>query len=291
MEEVVKNKVSEKTFDSYSGLVRLHIMPVLSEVKLVKITPQMLQKIYADKITQGLSRRTVHYIHALIHMTLQQALKWGLVSRNVSDLVDKPTNKRKPVSVWGIPQVATFLEAVKEHRWYPIYVLAIYCGMREGEILGLHREDVDLLNRTIQIRHQAQYLPGQGIIIKEPKSDAGKRSIVIPGFALGVLTDYILSRKIDSGLLFTTSTGRLISCRNLLRHFHETSAAVGLPIIRFHDLRHTHASLMLAAGVNPKVVQERLGHSQISLTLDTYSHVMPGLQQAAADKFDELMGG
>lgn len=288
-EDVVKHNVQAKTLESYEGLVRLHIKPALGNITLTKITPQMLQKLYADKLNSGLSKRTVHYIHTLIHKSLGQALKWGLVARNVSDLVDKPSPKRRASAIWNVAQVNQFLEAVKDHRWYPIYVLAIYCGLREGELLGLHIEDVDLRNRTLQVNHAVQYIVGKGLIIKEPKSDSGKRAVVMPSFAFSVLMDYLLLQKRESGLVFVTGNGTPISPRNLIRHFKSVIEEQKLPDIRFHDLRHTHASLLLQAGVNPKIVQERLGHSQISLTLDTYSHLIPGMQHDAADKFNELM--
>ncbi len=155
--------------------------------------------------------------------------------------------------------------------------------------MGLFFEDVDLLHKTIQIRHTVQALKG-GLVMTEPKTESSKRSVSIPSSVIPGLTNYLYLLKRNQGLIFTTSSGKPISPRNLVRHFKSVIETTGLPEIRFHDLRHTHASLLLIAGVHPKVVQERLGHSQISLTLDTYSHVVPSLQVEAADKMDELMG-
>lgn len=218
-EDVVRHNVQPKTFESYESITRVHIKPALEKERLSRITPQMLQALYAKKLDSGLSKRTVHYIHTIIHKTLDQALRWGLVARNVSDLVDKPSPKRMVPTVWNVAQVNTFLNSTKNHRWYPIYVLAIYCGLREGELLGLHLEDIDLRNRTIQVKHAVQYLVGGGLVIKEPKTASGKRAVVIPGYALSVLMDHLFKTKVEKGLIFTTSNGTPISPRNLVRHF------------------------------------------------------------------------
>lgn len=164
----------------------------------------------------------------------------------------------------------------------------IYCGFREGEALGVHWEDIDLKNRVINVRHAVLTLLG-GLVITEPKTESSKRAVTLPKFAYEVPVNHLEQLNKNQGLIFTTSSGKPISPRNLIRHFKLALKAAGLPDIRIHDLRHSHASLLLAAGVNPKIVQERLGHSQISLTLDTYSHVIPSLQESAAEKMDLIM--
>jgi integrase len=225
-----------------------------------------------------------------LHKALNQALKWGLVTRNVTDLVEKPQPKRKSFTTWSANEINQFLEAVSDHRWYPIYALAIYTGMRQGEILGLHRDDIDLVNGVIKVRHQISAIRGQGLVITEPKSDKARRLITLPPGAIDILRAHLELVDEGPGLVFTTSTGKPNSPRNILRHFKVVIAKTCLPEIRFHDLRHTHATLLLAAGVHPKIVQERLGHSQISLTLDTYSHVIPSMQTEAADQFEAILG-
>lgn len=290
LDEVVRHNVRPKTYEAYESLVRVHIKPELGAIKLNLLRPDHIQKFYSKKLESGLSKRTVQFMHSIIHKALDQALKWNLVVRNVSTLTDPPSPKRKSPVTWDAEQAKCFLEAVKYHRWYPIYLLAIYCGLREGEILGLHHEDIDLLHKTIYVRHAVQSLKGSGLVITEPKTQSAKRAVTIPGNAVSVLVEYLYNKKGNQGLIFTTSTGRPISPRNLVRHFKAEIEKAGLPEIRFHDLRHTHASLLLQAGVHPKLVQERLGHSQISLTLDTYSHVLPGLQDEVADKLDGILG-
>jgi integrase len=286
--DVALHTLRPATLDAYESLIRIHIKPALGNVRLTALKPEQLQSFYSTKINSGLSKRTVQFCHNILHKCLDQAWKWGLVGRNVADLVDPPSPKRKAPTTWGVDDVRKFLAAVEGHRFYSIYTLAVYTGMREGELLGIHFEDVDLLHKVINVKHQVQTINHQGLVINEPKSDKSKRQIVLPGAALSVLMEYLYNKKENQGLIFTTSTGHPISPRNVVRHFKEVIAEQNLPMIRFHDLRHTHASLLLLAGVNPKVVQERLGHSQISLTLDTYSHLLPGLQEEAAEKFDAI---
>lgn len=289
MSDVATHTLRPKTLEAYHSLIRVHLKPALGQIRLNQLRPAHVQKFYADKLESGLSRRTVQFIHSILRKALDQALRWGLVVRNVADLVDAPVPKRKAPVTWTPDQVRKFLDSIKDHRWYPIYVLALYCGLREGELLGLHFEDVDLLHSQIHVRHAVQYLIGGGLVITEPKTDAGKRTVTIPSFANNVLLEYMHPLKRNQGLIFVTGNNTPISPRNLIRHFKSALKEANLPEIRFHDMRHTHASLLLAAGVHPKLVQERLGHSQISLTLDTYTHVIPNMQDGVAEKIDDLL--
>ena len=282
------HKLRSTTLRAHSNMVRIHIIPSLGNIRLVDLQPYHIQEFYTQKLEEGLSRRSVQYIHAILHKALNQALRWELVNRNVTDLVDAPRPKRKTFRTWTADEVKRFLAAVEGHQWYPIYVIAAYTGLRQGEVLGLHKEDVDLKSGVIQVRHQITYVLGDGLHITEPKTEASRRPVTLPETALNVLKTYLKDFKGDK-LIFTTRSGRPISPRNIVRHFKSVIAAEGLPEIRFHDLRHTHATLLLAAGVHPKIVQERLGHSSITLTLDTYSHVIPSLQTEAADQFEEIL--
>ena len=287
MEDVASHSLRPRTYESHAGYVRNHIKPELGHLKLTSLRPDQVQAFYTKKLNEGLAKRTVQYMHAILHKALKQAMKWGLVVRNVTDLVDTPSPDRKPPEIWSPEQVNTFLEAVKEHRYFPIYVVAVYTGMRQGEILGIHKSDVDLEKGVIHVRYQIQPIRGKGLTVTEVKTKKSRRPVTIPSTALDVLKKHLLT--VDEGLIFTTSTGNPVSARNLYRHFKKVIKKTGLPDIRFHDLRHTHATLLLQAGVNPKVVQERLGHSQISLTLDTYSHVIPSLQEEAAEKVEGIL--
>lgn len=290
MENVGKHTLRPKTIETNSSIIRIHINPTIGKIKLTQLRPDHLQSLYSQKLEAGLSRRTVHYIHSIIHKALRQAVKWGIVSRNVSDLVDAPSPKRRPPSVYTAEQVQTFLNSVKNDRFYPIYVLAIYGGFREGELLGIHAEDVQLERGIVTVRHAVQYLMGKGVVITEPKTKSSQRSVKLPLTAVKVLEEYLKPLNINQGLIFTTASGKPINPRFLIKKFKDAINKAGLPDIRFHDLRHTSATLLLSANVHPKVVQERLGHSSITLTMDTYSHVIPGMQDEAADKLDLILG-
>ena len=288
MESVGKHTLRPRTVEAYSSLIRVHIDPGIGHIKLVQLRPDHLQAFYSQKLDAGLSKRTVHFIHSVLHKVLDQAMKWGMVPRNVADFVQAPKAEKKSFAFYTKDQLNLFLDTVKGHRFYPIYVLAVYCGFREGEVLGIHHEDIDLQNGVINVRHAVLSLKG-GLVITEPKTESSKRAVTLPPTALFVLKRHLEQLKTNQGLVFTTSSGKPISPRNLVRHFKSALKEANLPDIRFHDLRHSHASLLLAAGVNPKIVQERLGHSQISLTLDTYSHVIPSLQDEAAEKVEEIL--
>jgi len=237
------------------------------------------------KLEEGLSKRSVQHMHAVIRKTLNEALKAGLIYRNPAALVSAPRPDKKPFSTLTKEQANLFLESIKDHRWYPIYVLAITTGMRQGEILGLHWESIDFKKGTLSIQHTLQYSSGH-MTISEPKTASSRRIVSLSPFALNVLKKI----KKDSGLVFTTSTGNYVSARNVIRHFHSALDKAGLPRMRFHDLRHTAATLLLKENVHPKVVQEMLGHSSIMLTLDTYSHILPDIQQEAANKMEKMFG-
>ena len=289
IDDVARHTLRPRTLESNMGYIKNHIKPQLGNIKLIALRPDQIQRFYTSLLNKGLSKRTVQYIHAILHKALKQALKWGLITKNPSDLVEVPKPDKKRFKIWNPKEVKLFLSTVKNHRWYPIYVIACYCGLRQGEILGIHKRDINLEKGIIQVKYQVQAIRGEGLVITQVKTDKSNRPVTIPTSALTVLKEHLKSVNEDDDLIFTTSTGNPISPRNLVRHFKQVIKELNLPDIRFHDLRHTHASLLLSAGVHPKVVQERLGHSQISLTLDTYSHVIPSLQDEAADKFESLM--
>lgn len=288
LETVARHNVRPKTFATYKGYVDNHIVPELGRIKLARLRPDQVQEFYDKKLKEDLAKRTVEQIHAILHKALKQALKWGLVSRNVTDLVDVPRPKRTPPKLWNSRQTTKFLEAAKGHMYYPIYVLAIYTGMRQSELLGIHREDVHLEQAVINVKHTVQRIPRKGLKVLPVKSEKSRRSIALPDTALSVLKEHL--KAIDSGLIFTSSTGYPVDARELVRHFKTVIEETGLPEIRFHDLRHFHASALLQAGVNPKVVQERLGHSTAAFTLNVYSHTIPSLQKDAANKFEDIIG-
>ena len=289
METVGKQTLRPTTQIMYNSYLRTHIVPELGKIKLKDLRPDHLQTFYKQKLDQGLSKRTVQIIHGTIRRSLNQAVAWQLIPRNVCSLVHAPRPDKKPAAFYTKEQLNTLLDAVKGERWELIYILLVYGGFREGEVLGIHVEDCDMVNHIINVRHQVITVKG-GMIIGEPKTKTSRRAVTLPAVAYDALKVHLEQLQRNRGLIFTTSSGRPISPRNFIRHFKKTVRDANLPDLTVHGIRHSHASLLLSAAVNPKIVQERLGHSSITLTLDTYSHVIPSLQQEAARKLDDLMG-
>ncbi|MFC2043129.1 tyrosine-type recombinase/integrase [Chloroflexota bacterium] len=285
LNEVVVHRVRPKTYERYEQFVRLHIKPGIGRIRIAKLRPDHLQSLYSKKLGEGLSKRSVQQMHAVIHKALNQAMKWGLVARNVSDLVEPPKpQKRMPITL-NPDQVNELFTALEDDRLSPLYVTAIATGMRQGELLGLMWEDVDLDNGVIHVKRTAQTIWKKGTVISDTKTDRSRRSIPLPQFAVEALKN----KPRTSDFVFPSTVGTPIPARNLLRHWHNTREKIDQPDMRFHDLRHTSATLLLQAGVHPKVVQERLGHSRISMTLDTYSHVVPSMQEEAANQLQAIL--
>jgi integrase len=288
METVGTQILRPTTQKMYNSYIRVHIIPKLGRIKLKDLRPDHLQTFYKQKLTEDLSKRTVQIIHGIIRRGLNQAVSWQLIPRNVCSLVHAPRPDKKAAAFYTKEQLNTLLDAVKGHRWDLVYILLVYGGFREGEVLGIHVEDCDMVNRAINVRHQVVTVKG-GMIIGEPKTKTSRRVVTLPAVAYNALKAHLEQLQRKQGLIFTTSSGKPISPRNFIRHFKQTIQEAGLPDLTVHGLRHSHASLLLAAGEHPKLVQERLGHSSITLTLDTYSHVIPSMGQQVADRLDKIM--
>ena len=308
LEDVVKPSVRPNTYLSYAGVVNKHINPVLGKIRLAKLSPQHLQRFYREKQEEGLTR-TVRLCHSVLQRSLGQATKWGLIPRNPAGLVDPPKVPQRKFRPLSPEEARRLLEAAEGDRFHALYVLAITCGLRQGELLGLTWENVDLDRGTLQVRYQLQWVKKEAEksgnrekpswVLTEPKSAKSRRTVMLPQVAIKALKKHRvqqIAEKLemgevwqDLGFVFTTPIGTPQDASGFRkRSFQPLLERAGVPKIRFHDLRHTHASLLLAQGVHPKVVQEQLGHSQISLTLDTYSHLLPTLQQQAAAEMDKM---
>jgi integrase len=285
--EVAEHTLKPKTLESYESIIRLHLKPDLGGIKLSQLTPSHLQTLYSQKIKSGLSNRTVQYIHAVIHRALQQAVKWGLTVRNVADAVDAPKVAKKTPEMLTEAQVKQLI-ASSSGRMKIILIIATTCGLREGEILGLEWGDVSLEGAVIYVRHTTQTLWKKGIVKSEPKTEKGKRPVELPQYTVAALKQWQAETGDKDGLVIHTSSGKPFSSRNMLRDFAGLLKANEFPHVKFHSLRHFHATSLLKKNVNPKIVQERLGHSRIDMTLDQYSHVIPGMQKEAAGKIDEM---
>ena len=289
--------VKQSTLETYKYLVNNFIIPHLGQTELSKITPRQIQTLYNDlKSSNRLSDENIRKIHTIINNSLNKAFKWEMIVRNPAALVEVPQVAKKEIDVWNEEEIHRFLSFAKDSRYYAAFLLALTTGMRQGEILGLRWKDIDVENRTISV---VQTLSHKGQILSAgAKTAAGNRKISIDENTLNQLLSLKLKYKEekmanrpiyqDYDLVIRTSIGTPVSPRNLLRSFYSIIEKAQVRKIRFHDLRHTHASLLLKQGVNPKIVAERLGHANVKITLDTYSHLLPDLQKETADEFGKI---
>jgi integrase len=298
----VRPNLKPRTQETYEQLVRIHVLPTLGRVALAQITPQQLQQLYAARLDAGASTTTVHHVHAVIHKMLFDALRLGLVQRNVSDLVDAPSMRHREMTVLTPEQARILLGAAQGDRLYALYALALSTGMRQGELLGMHWREVDLDAGTVYVRYTLQAARNGPATFGTPKTAKSRRTIKISASVVQALRAHHsrqLEERLSAGpaweesdLVFPNRTGRPMDNMHLLRReLHPLLRRAGLPSIRFHDLRHTAATLALAQGQHPKIVAEMLGHSQIAITLDLYSHVIPGMQEQVAMAMEASLFG
>lgn len=295
----IRESVRLRTKDQYTQIIRQHIVPRLGTIKLKDLRPDQVQALYNEKLDNGTSARTVLLIHAVLHRSFVCAVKLGLVGRNPVDAVTRPRIRRKEMRVFTDDQARAFLSAAKHTRHACLFQLALHTGMRQGELLGLMWKDIDWINRQIHIQRQLSRVPNGSLVFSEPKTTKGRRTIVISPTMVESLRKHLEeqdnNKKVEgekweeNDLIFPTKLGTPLHHANLFREYKELLKETGLPLLRFHDLRHTAATLLLQLGVHPKIVQERLGHADISMTLNTYSHVLPSMQIDAALKMDELL--
>ena len=299
LEDSAKPKLRPSTFRSYSDLVRLHLIPTIGHVRLERLTPQQVQAMLNAKGAGGLSPRRVEYIRAVLRAALNQAVRWGLIARNAAGLSTAPRVIRRPVEVLSPVDAQRFLEAARGDRFEALYTVSLSLGLRQGEVLGLRWQDVDLTARTLSVAHALQRVDRK-LQLVQPKTDRSRRTIRMPQVVANALLEHRArqdesrflagGRWTETSLIFTTSLGTPLEGINVTRLFQRLLAETGLPRLRFHDLRHSCASLLLAQGVAPRVVMETLGHSQIGLTMNTYTHVMPAVQAEAAEAMDRVFG-
>ena len=300
LEDVAKKSVRPRTFNSYAMLVHRHIVPAIGRHQLEKLSPQHVQKMLNDKVADGLSPRTVQYIRAVLRRALGQALKWGQVSRNVATLVDPPKSEHHDITFMTPEQARMFLNTVRGDRLEALYSVALALGLRQSEALGLQWDNIDFANRTLSVRQSLQRINRQ-LVLTSLKTARSRRVIPLPNNVLNALKEHrdrqSFERKTkgaawtnDLNLVFTTPDGGPLDARAVVTQFKRYLSAAGLPNMRWHDMRHSCASLMLAKGIDARTIMETLGHSQISTTMNTYSHVIPDLQRQAADRMDELFG-
>jgi integrase len=300
LESYVKVNCTLRTYDGYSSIVKNHLKPNLGMIPLTQLKPQQIQQYYSKEFAEGkgLSARTVLHIHRILFQALKYAMRQGILMHNAADLVDPPRSKKSKMRTLTPSEVAKLLEATKDSVFYPIYYTAINTGLRQAELLGLRWRDVDLDMAALSV-NQVLYKRRGVCIFKEPKSEHSRRRLDLsPSLAL-YLRKYKAQKEAeyaalgktlgDDDLVFSRIDGTAVDHGTLTHNFAKTVRELGFGRVRFHDLRHSFASLMLLAGVHPKVVSEMLGHSSVAFTLDTYSHVIGGLQKSAMLKLDEML--
>jgi integrase len=301
LRDAVRDSVRKSTFDRDSYLVRVHIKPVLGRVKLRKLTALDVQTFYRDRLDVGLSASTVNKIHTVFHKALSQAARWSLIPHNVTEAVKPPSPAPEEMRPLSAEEARRLLAAARGDKLEALYVLAVTTGMRRGELLGLKWSDVDLENARLNIRRTLTRIDnGKRGALGDTKNRKSRRTVRLTPQAVEALRRH-LERQLrdiealrdlyaDQGLVFTTERGTLINPSNLRqRSFAPLLKKAGLPHIRFHDLRHTCATLLLSKGVHPKFVQELLGHANIAITLDTYSHVLPGMGNQTAAAMEDVL--
>jgi integrase len=284
--ETVRTSITDSTWTRYENLLRRHATPFIGRLRLGRLLRFHLEQLCVGRIKAGLSPTTVLQLHRVLHHALRDATRWSLVPRNVSDLVTPPRKAPYDFRVLLADQARAFPQAVKGDRLEALYVLAITAGMRQGELFGLRWADVNLQAGSVRL-------------VRQLKTKSSRRQILLPRIAVEALTSHHKrqgeERRLagtaweNNGLVFPNQVGRPINPSNFLpRDFYPLLKRAGLPRMRFHDLRHSAATLLLELGIHPKVVSEMLGHSQIGITLDLYSRVTATMQQQAVTALDDL---
>ncbi len=298
LQEVVKPSVRRWTYLGYEVHVRLHIKPILGTVALDRLTPMHVQSMINRKLQEGLSPKSVKYIRGTLRTALNQAIRWGLLSRNAATMVELPKATRYEIRPFTTDEARRFLAAIKGDRLEALYSVALTMGLRQGEALGLRWQDIDLDMGYIRVSKQLQRLDGK-LQLVDLKTDRSRRTLVIPASIVDGLRQHKVRQAEERAatgnsvrrddLVFTTPEGEPLEGTTVSRHFHRHLDQAGLSQRRFHDLRHSCATLLMVQGVSPRVVMDVLGHSEIAMTMNTYSHVIPELRRDAADRMDDLL--
>ncbi len=303
IENVHRDNVRISTYVKYKKHIK-YIVAELGDVWLQKLAPEQVRRFYTklsarkDKGGRELSSKTVYEVHGVLHLALKNAVRWGYVSRNVCDLVKPPRVVSREVVPLSLEQAQTFLTGARENRLEMLLTMAVVTGMRRGELLALRWSNIDFERRTLVVLHTVDYIPKHGYVEDEPKTKAGKRLISLPSFLIDMLKQHRMKQQKqmveqgekweDRDLVFTGLHGGYFSPRYLEKLFKKLFADAGFPGMHFHDLRHSAATILLSMGINMKVIQELLGHSDVAITLGLYSHLLPSMQKEVTDMWDTV---
>jgi len=293
----VRTKCSQKTQDGYQMIMERHLMPALGHILLKQLTPQAIQAYYGQAC-EKLSARTVHKHHRLLKQSLKYGVKQGYLGRNPCDLVDAPSWKGKPMRTLTPEELEGLLEIASDNKFYPVIYTAVASGLRQAELLGLRWRDINLNLRSISVC-QVLYKHHGICEFKEPKTKHSKRRVDMTGKLVDYLREYKGEKESLSlhlgrllkpdDLVFSGIEGKPLDPSVLSHSFAKIVKQAGLENMRFHDLRHTFASLTFLCGGKPKVISEALGHASVAFTMDTYSHIIEGMQSEAMALLDEVL--
>jgi integrase len=300
LSDSAKHAVKATSFRAYESRIRNHIVPALGKVKLSRLTPAHLQALYAAKLREGMKPASVRQIHAILHKALEQAVRFNLIPTNPASKVDPPKVRQEEITPLSAEQASKLLDVTRNERdrFEALYMLALTTGLRIGELLGLKWSDLDLDARRVRVSRQLQRSQ-DGLIFTDPKA-ASRRTVDLPASTVEALKRH-RKRQVeetlkaggayqDNDLVFAGDLGGPIGPEKVTqRAFKPLLKRAGLPEMRFHDLRHTFATLLLARGVHPTYVQRALGHASVKMTLDRYSHWMPSMGRATAEAIDAAL--
>jgi integrase len=296
LENVIRPRRKLSTYDKYEAHVRLYLVPRLGSKRLESLTVADVRR-FLTALERDTTAATAKESHRVLRTALSAACREELITRNVVQLVEPPRLRSRDLSPWSLDETLDFLAAARKDPLYAAFVVAIAMGLRRGEIIGLRWEDLDLEQRVLYVRQQTQRR--RGVLYDDDPKSRRRRAVPLPAMCIAPLRwqrmrqaairERMGDRWTETGHVFTTRTGRPIEPRNLYRSFTRVAKGAGLRVIRLHDARHGCATLLTAAGVAPRVVMEILGHSQISITMDVYTHVVQDTQREAISHMDRLL--
>jgi integrase len=299
LETYCATNTTPRTQQGYRGYVKRYVAPSIGAIHVQALTGRDIQGVYSIMTERGLSATTIVQLHRILKEALSHAVKWGLLSRNPADAATAPRKERKTMEMWDVATIHRFLKACDTSPYASLYRFAVLTGMRRSELTGLRWASVDFTMSRLSVVETLQRITGQGLVVGQPKTARSRRSIALSPEGLKVLEfvrDCQTTQRLllgdawtSSGYVFTRPDGRPAIPDELSQDFQSIVRKAELPHLTLHGLRHAHATILLTAGVHPKVVSERLGHSNIAVTMDTYSHVLPGLQEAAASTVDQCL--
>jgi integrase len=295
----VRPRVRPRSYESFETIVRRHLKPEIGNLPLAKLEPAQVQTMLDRKTQNGLGPQTVTTIRTVLRNALNQALKWDLVARNAAALTSSPRVPHHEIRPLEALQARRLLDAANKTRLEALYALALNLGLRRGEVLGLRWQDVDLDKARRRVMQAVQRVEGK-LQAAETKTERSRRTLSLPPSVVASLRRHRIrqlqerlgagTRWCDSGLVFTTGIGTPLDPRNLQLDFSALLKAAQLPRVRFHDLRHSAASLLIAQGVPLRTIMELLGHSSIAMTANVYGHLAPELMREVADKMEAILG-